>query len=240
MASTIRKRTDVRRFGPKEEQHPSLGTKCGKCGVAFAVGDYTALLTINTKDLTPNVAIVEAEEQHWACAVSKADGLVTHVVIDTFPAFDLVDIYTNANRAGTIVVAKGDGAAIADRLLCDPPTETTPKPSAPPPPLGDWRAHLRYAIDYEPDDATPKMAAETRRELLRTAEKLDLNSSLLVTTSMLHQWAAVLEVVQRLARGTKEPLSPDQLATMRNTEEAVRRATVAFLAIVAERSRSYS
>lgn len=113
MASTIRQRTEQRRFGPKEASHPSVGQPCPKCKKPLAAGDYTTLLPVKSTDISPNVTIVEADEAHW-----------------------------------------------------------------------------------------------------------------------------VLEILQRHARGAK--LTSEQAAIAKNIEEGVRRATVAFLAIVAERSRSYS
>ncbi len=65
-----------RRFGPKTAQHPSVGEKCPACGVPFAVGDYTTLVSIGPgsdpenqqlcRDGKPYNAV--AVEVHWDCA----------------------------------------------------------------------------------------------------------------------------------------------------------------------------
>lgn len=239
MASTIRQRTEQRRFGPKEATHPSVGQPCAKCKKPLAAGDYTTLLPVKSTDISPNVTIVEADEAHWDCVVPAADSLVTAIVSESkHPAYEWLDVFSHGERAGTLVVRKGDGGAIADRLLSDYVPPKSEKPVAPPPPLGDWRTHLRYALDYEPTTDAPKMPPEIRRELFRTLDGIDTESAIGITTNMLHQWSSVLEILQRHARGAK--LTSEQAAIAKNIEEGVRRATVAFLAIVAERSRSYS
>jgi hypothetical protein len=40
----------ARRFGPKTAGHPSIGTACPICKVAFAEGDFTTLLTVAPAD----------------------------------------------------------------------------------------------------------------------------------------------------------------------------------------------
>ena len=54
------------KYGPKEELSPSLGELCPMCGIAFVVGDYTALIRTTTTSRYGNVRI----EVHWDCAAN--------------------------------------------------------------------------------------------------------------------------------------------------------------------------
>lgn len=64
----------MRQFGPKINDHPSIGEPCPVCGVPFKAGDYTALETTHAAD--PEEAkkaqagrafTAVAIEVHWDC-----------------------------------------------------------------------------------------------------------------------------------------------------------------------------
>ena len=59
-------RTPIR-YGPKEAHSRSVGAKCPVCGVPFAVGDYTTLVS---DSLTPG-EYGDVREVHYACAIPK-------------------------------------------------------------------------------------------------------------------------------------------------------------------------
>jgi hypothetical protein len=66
----------MRKFGPKSDGHPSIGTKCPACQQEFEAGDYTTLVALGPGDdpeeqakakaLRPYNAV--AVEVHWKCA----------------------------------------------------------------------------------------------------------------------------------------------------------------------------
>ena len=63
---------DARRFGPKAEDHPSVGERCGWCDVPFEAGDYTTLAVVGPADKENQVKMeagrpytAEAHEVHW-------------------------------------------------------------------------------------------------------------------------------------------------------------------------------
>ncbi len=69
----------MRRFGPKDPAHPTVGKECPACRVKFEAGDYTALVTLGPGDdreaqekarlgLPYNAVAVEV---HFACAGGK-------------------------------------------------------------------------------------------------------------------------------------------------------------------------
>lgn len=49
----------MRKFGPKTEDHPSVGKPCQACGNPFKAGDYTTLVAVV---VGPNAHAVEV---HW-------------------------------------------------------------------------------------------------------------------------------------------------------------------------------
>lgn len=74
-AMTSSRYTDVRKFGPKKADHPSVGKPCPACGKAFMPGDYTTLVALGPSDdpkeqekarngQTYNAVAVEV---HYAC-----------------------------------------------------------------------------------------------------------------------------------------------------------------------------
>jgi len=40
----------IRVFGPKRNNHPSIGETCSQCGVPFVAGDYTSLVELEPAD----------------------------------------------------------------------------------------------------------------------------------------------------------------------------------------------
>lgn len=73
---TLRRVDDLRRFGPKAANHPSVGRACPACHEPFCVGDYTTLVPLGPGDDSEQQArardnqahAVVAVEVHWACA----------------------------------------------------------------------------------------------------------------------------------------------------------------------------
>jgi hypothetical protein len=55
------------RYGPKGRLSPTLGTPCSLCGEPLQVGDYTTLVRMSVQSRYAN----DAEEAHWACAMSR-------------------------------------------------------------------------------------------------------------------------------------------------------------------------
>lgn len=72
--------TDLRRFGPKPSDHPSVGNDCPACHVPFAGGDYTTLIALGPGDdpeaqeraATGRPYNAVAVEVHYACAGGTA------------------------------------------------------------------------------------------------------------------------------------------------------------------------
>jgi transposase-like protein len=71
-------------------------------------------------------------------------------------------------------------------------------------------------------------------------DEIDVDRALGLAANMLHKWSSTLETGIQLARATPPPLTIEQRTTLRNVEEIVRRAGVAYLAILADRSRVLS
>lgn len=71
-----------RRFGPKPETHPSVGTECPACKKPFETGDYTTLIALGPGDDPESQEKARdgsfynavAVEVHWACATGEPDG----------------------------------------------------------------------------------------------------------------------------------------------------------------------
>lgn len=70
---------DLRKFGPKRDDHPSHGKPCPACQQQFAEGDYTTLIPLGPGDnpdeqrkarldLAYNAVAVEV---HWTCATGE-------------------------------------------------------------------------------------------------------------------------------------------------------------------------
>jgi hypothetical protein len=64
----------MRRYGPKTDDHPSVGEPCPVCGVAFRPGDYTTLQQTHAASLEDakkaqegRAFTAEAVEVHWDC-----------------------------------------------------------------------------------------------------------------------------------------------------------------------------
>lgn len=66
----------IKRYGPKDESHPTLGKLCAACNRPFEVGDYTAFITLGPGDdrgaqekarmgLPYDGVVIEV---HYACA----------------------------------------------------------------------------------------------------------------------------------------------------------------------------
>lgn len=64
----------MRQYGPKADDHPSVGTPCPVCGIRFKAGDYTTL------EMTHAASVEDAQkaqagqwftavavEVHWDC-----------------------------------------------------------------------------------------------------------------------------------------------------------------------------
>lgn len=72
--------SDLRRFGPKTEDHPSVGNECPACHNPFAAGDYTTLIPLGPGDdpeaqeraREGRAYNAVAVEVHFACAGGAA------------------------------------------------------------------------------------------------------------------------------------------------------------------------
>ena len=66
----------MRKFGPKKEDHPSIGELCPACKQAFVIGDFTTLVALgpgNNLEAQQHAQKGEAYnavavEIHWDCA----------------------------------------------------------------------------------------------------------------------------------------------------------------------------
>lgn len=73
--------SEMRAFGPKSADHPSVGNTCEACGEDFKAGDYTTLAVLGpgsdpeeqekARDGRPYNAI--AVEIHWSCGTGLPD-----------------------------------------------------------------------------------------------------------------------------------------------------------------------
>lgn len=69
----------MRKYGPKDASHPSIGEECPACKFPFKEGDFTALIALGPGDNEEekNKARVGrayasiAVEVHWACATGE-------------------------------------------------------------------------------------------------------------------------------------------------------------------------
>ena len=67
---------NMRRFGPKAKDHPSIGEPCQACKKTFAEGDYTTLIPLGPGDSAEDQKACRegraycavAIEIHWDCA----------------------------------------------------------------------------------------------------------------------------------------------------------------------------
>lgn len=72
---------ELRKWGPKSEEHQSVGRECQACHQFFKAGDYTTLIPLGpgadeeerqkAREGRPYNAI--ALEIHWACATGHVD-----------------------------------------------------------------------------------------------------------------------------------------------------------------------
>jgi hypothetical protein len=66
----------MRKFGPKSEDHPSVGRECPACHKVFAAGDFTTLVALGPGDdpeaqeraREGRVYNAVAVEVHWTCS----------------------------------------------------------------------------------------------------------------------------------------------------------------------------
>ena len=71
--------SNIRMFGPKSADHPSVGRICPACHHKFKPGDYTTLITlgpgadaeeqVKAREGLPYTAV--AAEVHWVCATGE-------------------------------------------------------------------------------------------------------------------------------------------------------------------------
>jgi hypothetical protein len=69
------------KFGPKPEDHPSVGQPCPACHKPFKAGDYTTLVALGPGDNPAARARASAGrpynavavEVHWECAGEKGE-----------------------------------------------------------------------------------------------------------------------------------------------------------------------
>ncbi len=73
-----------RKFGPKSEDHPSVGKECPACGKPFKAGDYTTLISLGPGDSsesrerrdTGRAYNAVAAEVHWECSTQETTDAV--------------------------------------------------------------------------------------------------------------------------------------------------------------------
>lgn len=73
---------DIRKFGPKTSDHPSIGTECPACDEPFVAGDYTTLIALGpgndteAREKARNGGFYNAVavEVHYACATGEETG----------------------------------------------------------------------------------------------------------------------------------------------------------------------
>lgn len=71
----------MRKFGPKQADHPGIGKECPACHVPFVVGDWTTIIPLGPgNDPEAQQRVREgraynavAVEVHWACATGEVD-----------------------------------------------------------------------------------------------------------------------------------------------------------------------
>ena len=69
----------LKRWGPKQADHPSVGRPCPACSYPFKTGDYTTIIALGpgsdakerqkAKEGRPYIAV--SVEVHWACATGE-------------------------------------------------------------------------------------------------------------------------------------------------------------------------
>lgn len=72
---------EIRKFGPKTEDHPSVGEDCPACKQKFKAGDFTTLIALGPGDdpeeqekaRTGRPYTAVAIEVHWTCATGLPD-----------------------------------------------------------------------------------------------------------------------------------------------------------------------
>jgi hypothetical protein len=71
----------LRKFGPKSNDHPSIGKLCPACNIEFRSGDYTTLISLGPgNDPEAQKRAREgrfynavAQEVHWSCATGEVE-----------------------------------------------------------------------------------------------------------------------------------------------------------------------
>jgi len=72
---------DLRKFGPKSKDHPTVGKDCLACNKPFEEGDYTTLIAMGPGDDPESRKKCKegwaynsvAKEVHWACATGEEE-----------------------------------------------------------------------------------------------------------------------------------------------------------------------
>lgn len=72
-------KSEVRMFGPKKADHPSVGERCPACKEKFKAGDYTTLIALGPGDSKEQQQRARggraynavAVEVHWGCATGR-------------------------------------------------------------------------------------------------------------------------------------------------------------------------
>jgi hypothetical protein len=72
---------NLRKFGPKADDHPSIGKECPACRVTFKAGDFTTLVSLGPGDNPEQqelcregrVYVAAVQEVHYACATGITD-----------------------------------------------------------------------------------------------------------------------------------------------------------------------
>lgn len=71
--------SELHKFGPKSNDHPSVGEPCQACHAEFEPGDWTTLIALGPGDDEESRELARAGrahnavavEVHWACATGE-------------------------------------------------------------------------------------------------------------------------------------------------------------------------
>lgn len=117
---------DLRRFGPKLADHPTVGRECPACHYAFKAGDFTTLVPLgpgNDPDEQdraragrPYTAV--AAEVHWACATGEL------VELDGGP--EMIDVLARTPAGNVRIWERVMGRDVAERRVRELATEYSP------------------------------------------------------------------------------------------------------------------
>lgn len=240
----IRHRFPGTKYGPITKDHDLTKETCSKCNNPFEVGEYTTMVHGPQTEITHGLSVCSPIVVHYECSASPSDLLVSSVAIDEGPAHDHVCVWNRGCLSGVLMVEKGDGDRIADRLLSDAPKlETDPK--AAPLPDGSWKEHVLASFAYVADPDREPVPLEKMAKLRAELDTISLDEAFVGVTRRVAGWAGAIHSTEStIAAVASAGVRPADLAQSRalrqRGREALRKSMVAALsildAIAAERS----